>query len=344
MSILLFLVRFALASVFIASGVAKLFDRRGTHQALIGFHLPARLAAPVTFALPVAELAIAIALIRSASSWWGAVAALGLLLLITGGVVFNLAKGHRPLCHCFGQIAPTPISWRTLVRNALFAGIAGLVVLQRFSRTWPDVKSIIDTLARNVQIALFAGIGVTLAGVLLVEGWLIYRIRQRLWSLERKLATTGVALSPASSGSAKGLAPGVRAPDFRLKRLDGRVVALEHLRTSGKPVVLVFTDTECGPCTQLLPTLGYWQREHAAHLEIVNISRGPLEANRARSAVNNVTNLLVATSDDIVHAYHAFAVPSAVLVLSDGTIGSTLALGEGAIRALIEKVGGAGLK
>jgi peroxiredoxin len=315
--------RLLLAGVFVVSGLAKLSDRKGTRQALIDFRLPRRLASPTSLALPVVEIVIAIALVPAASGWWGALAAFALLVLITAAIGINLAKGRRPLCHCFGQLDSSPIGWQTLARNGVFAAIAGLILSQ--ART------------PSLQIALFAAAGVVFAGALVGEGWLIYRLGRRLASLEKKLATVGFALSPEAGNSTTGLAVGARAPGFRLDALDGETITLDRLCSAGKPVLLVFTDPECGPCTQLLPTLGNWQLEHAAHLAIVNISRGSLEANRAKSAAYGVKNLLVSSGGEVIQAYGAFAIPSAVLIRPDGTVGSTLALGEGAIGALIQK-------
>src|SRR5215831_16089258 len=108
MDILLFIARWLLAALFTVSGLAKLSDRTGTRQALIDFRLPVRLAVPTGFVLPAGELVIAIALVSTASGWWGALAALALLLLTTAGIGLSLANGRRPVCRCFGQLDSTP--------------------------------------------------------------------------------------------------------------------------------------------------------------------------------------------------------------------------------------------
>ena len=70
--------RLLLAAVFAAAGIAKLADRAGARQAVIEFGIPARFAAPLAIGLPVAELAIAAALLPAASAFLSAVAALAL--------------------------------------------------------------------------------------------------------------------------------------------------------------------------------------------------------------------------------------------------------------------------
>jgi methylamine dehydrogenase accessory protein MauD len=336
MEILIFIARSLLGAVFLVSGVAKLSDLQGTRQALIDFHLPVRLAVPASFVLPAGEFVIAIALVSTAKGGVGSVAAFVFLLLTSAGIAVSLANGRRPVCRCFGQIDSTPIGWQTLVRNGVLAGVAGFILSQAWVTRQYEAASILKALAMNVQAAIFVVIGLALVGALVAGGWFIYRLQRRLASLEKKLATMGIPLAPGLSNSADGLAVGARAPDFRLTGLDGDMITLDRLRSAGKPVVLVFTDTECGPCTHLLPTLASWQRAHAAHLTIVNISRGPLEANRAKIAAHHVANTLIPSGAEVIRAYRAFAIPSAVLVRTDGTIGSMLALGEEAIGALID--------
>src|SRR2546421_11462559 len=128
MDIVLLLARLLLAIVFIVSGLAKLVDRAGSRQAMIDFGVPAQLATPFGILLPLAELALVVALIPRASAWWGALGALALLLLFIAGISYNLARGRTPDCHCFGQLHSAPAGWPTLVRNLVFAATAGFIV------------------------------------------------------------------------------------------------------------------------------------------------------------------------------------------------------------------------
>ena len=99
-----------LAVVFVAAGAAKLADRAGSRQAVADFGVPSSLATPLATLLPLAELAVAAALIPAASAWWGALGALALLLLFVAGIGINLARGRKPDCHCFGSLSSGPIS------------------------------------------------------------------------------------------------------------------------------------------------------------------------------------------------------------------------------------------
>src|SRR5436305_11200160 len=86
MGIVLLLARMVLTSVFVVAGLTKLADLAGSQQALRDFGVPARLADPFGLLLPLADLAVAVALLPPISAWWGALGALTLLLLFVAGI------------------------------------------------------------------------------------------------------------------------------------------------------------------------------------------------------------------------------------------------------------------
>jgi thiol-disulfide isomerase/thioredoxin len=102
--------------------------------------------------------------------------------------------------------------------------------------------------------------------------------------------------------------------------------------------MLVFTDPNCGPCTALFPEVGRWQAEHHNELTIALISRGGSEENRAKAQEYGLTNILLQTDWEVSEAYRIGGTPSALLVRPDGTIGSPVAGGAEAIRALVTQV------
>src|SRR5579884_3017606 len=128
MSIVLLLARLVLAVVFLVAGVGKLLDLKGSRQAMRDFSLPDFLAAPLGTILPFAEIAVTVALIPTASAWWGALGALVLLLLFVAGITYNLTLGRKPDCHCFGVFYSSAIGRSTLIRNLVLAVIAALIV------------------------------------------------------------------------------------------------------------------------------------------------------------------------------------------------------------------------
>ena len=103
MEIVLLLVRILLAGIFALAGVAKFIDLKGSEKAFQDFGVSKSLALPGAVALSVAEIGIAVLLLFVETSWFGAIAALGLLLLFIGQMIYQLARGNAPDCHCFGQ-------------------------------------------------------------------------------------------------------------------------------------------------------------------------------------------------------------------------------------------------
>src|ERR671915_1984862 len=137
----LLIARLLLALVFVVAGIAKLADRTGSRQGLVGFGVPTALAIPLGILLPLAELAVAAALVPTSTAWWGALGALALLLLFVAGIGVNLARGRKPDCHCFGQLHSSPAGWSTLARNGALAALAGFVVWAGYDGVGPSAVS-----------------------------------------------------------------------------------------------------------------------------------------------------------------------------------------------------------
>jgi peroxiredoxin len=348
MDVALLIARLVLAAVFVVAAVAKLADRAGTRQAIVDFGLPQRFAPILGIALPVAELAVAIALIPKATAWWGAVGAMVLLLAFIGGIGYNLARGKQPDCHCFGQLYSAPVGWTTLIRNGILALVAAFILVWGWDDAGSSVWAWWKDLSNGERIGLIAGLIAAIA--VIVEGWLIVhllgqngRLLLRMDTLEG-LVAGGVPTAPIAPAAPPepvlGLPVGTKAPAFSLSGMYGETMTLDALRAPGKPVMLIFSDPGCGPCTALLPDIGTWQREHAAKMTVSLISRGTPEANRSKASEHGLTHVLLQKDREIAQAYEANGTPSAVIVRPDGTIGSALAPGAEAIRNLVGRTVG----
>lgn len=195
MNLILLLIRLVLAAVFLVAGLAKLADLAGSRQALRAFGVPARLADPFGLLFPLAELAVAVALVPPLTAWWGALGALLLLLLFVVGIAFNLARGRQPDCHCFGQLHSAPAGWPTLIRNLVLAAGAGLVVAFGRSTPGPGVLDWLAALTVTQRIEVL--VGMVALVLLLGEGWLLVQILSqqgrlllRIEAMEGQLAAT----------------------------------------------------------------------------------------------------------------------------------------------------------
>jgi len=122
-----------------------------------------------------------------------------------------------------------------------------------------------------------------------------------------------------------------------LRGLNGNVVPPENLLALGKPVLLVFSDPDCGPCRALLPDLARWERDHAESLTLALVSRGTPDANHAKLKTGELSHVLLQKGSEIADAYGVNGTPTAVMVRRDGTVGSQAAPGADAIRALVQQ-------
>lgn len=118
--------RLLLAAVFAVAAVAKLADREGSRRTVRDFGGPAWLA----IGLPVAELAIAAALVPAAMAHVAALAAAGLLLVFAAAVANARVRGRQPGCGCLGRLYSKPAGWGTVARNVLLAGGALMIASQ----------------------------------------------------------------------------------------------------------------------------------------------------------------------------------------------------------------------
>src|SRR5262249_41450220 len=155
-----------------------------------------------------------------------------------------------------------PAGWSTLIRNLILAAIAALVVGLGPQYATPNVLGWLGTLALAQRIELL--VGVVVVALLALESWVLLkvvsqqgRLLLRIEAIEAQLAAEGMAPQAAAAGKAappvSGLPIGAPAPAFALSTLAGETMTLEALRALGKPIVLLFSDPGCGPCTALFP-------------------------------------------------------------------------------------------
>ena len=120
--------RFVLGTVFALAGLAKLPRGAQFEDAVRGYRLvPDRLAPPIARWLPVLELAAGALLLLGLGT--APVAALlgAVLVVFTGAVAINLARGRAIDCGCYGAGPSRTIGWSTLVRNLGLLAMAVVV-------------------------------------------------------------------------------------------------------------------------------------------------------------------------------------------------------------------------
>jgi peroxiredoxin len=336
--------RLGLSAVFAVAAVGKAADREGSRTAMSAFGVPTPLVGTAALLVPPAELAVAVALIPTASAWYGAVGALCLLAVFSAAIGWALVHGRKPDCHCFGLVYSAPAGATTLLRNLALGAVAAFVASAGPHDSGYSAWAWTSDLS-TVEVAVLTGAAVV-AVLVAAQSWFLWQVLKqngnlllRIEAVEQSLGI-GEGASPNESDS-RGLRVGLPAPDFSLPDLDGVQVSLPSLLSAGRPLLLVFTDPECGPCNTLLPEVAQWQSIHAADFTTVVLSRGELEANRAKAAQNRLTATLIQPDRSISEAYGCAGTPCAVLVSPEGIIASEPAGGPKPIRALVDlAVGG----
>jgi peroxiredoxin len=270
-----------------------------------------------------------------------------LLVGFTIAISVSLLRGRKPNCRCFGGIAAAPIGKFTLARNAAFISAAGFIVTEGWMDVGPSAADLLTSLSLGQAAA--AGGALTALFTLIAQTWFLIQLLQQQGRIILRLDGVDAKLESGAPGTALSLRPtpqppnglpiGSTAPAFKLSGVYGETLTLAALSGTGKPVLLVFVDPDCGPCTALLPELAQWQRGLVSSVVIALIGRGTEEVNRAKIAAHGLVQVLLQTDNEVAETYRVKGTPSAVLVGSNGAIASPVAEGADAIRALVERTG-----
>lgn len=184
-----------------------------------------------------------------------------------------------------------------------------------------------------VIVVAFVLATLALIGVTLARAWTQQRrIGARLGAISAHLAASG-STDPRST--LLDALKGERAPGFALPGLDGERVTLDALLADGKPLLLVFAEPRCGPCYEILPDLGGWQRVYGDHLAMALVSSGAEETNVAMTSPYGIAPVLLQHKHEVAIAYELAQEPAAVLIQPDGRISAGPRYGTRAIRELV---------
>ena len=115
------------------------------------------------------------------------------------------------------------------------------------------------------RMVLVVGMMVVGISLMLWAGW--HNLRERRLAMQ-KAQESKVQLIPGQSGTAGGTdveqpkMQGKQAPGFTLETLDGKKVSLSDYK--GRPVVVNFWATWCGPCKVEMPWFEEFRKQYAA--------------------------------------------------------------------------------
>lgn len=180
-----------------------------------------------------------------------------------------------------------------------------------------------------VLLITFALLGLVAASA---EAWLYVQIRDQQHRLDRRLGAVAARLTATVASPVSG-----PVPAFDLPALDGTRVAPASLVAAGHPAVLLFTDPRCGPCYELLPDLGGWQRVYGDRLAFALVSAGDAATNRAMTAEYGIDagTVLLQDEREVAEAFGITMAPAAVVLQPGGQRATVPVYGAPAVRQLV---------
>ena len=329
---ILLVVRILLAAVFAIAAAAKLISRGKTAATLAEFGVPDVLLQPLAIALPIAELAIAIALLPAATAAWAAVAASVLLAAFTIAVARVLFRGETVDCNCFGSLGASQITRWTAARNVFLLLLAGTVAVAGWNDPGTSVVAWLGDLDSTQAIGLAAGVAIALAAVNFAFSWQLMRQNGRL------VAELEALRGEAPATAAPGPKPGDFAPAFDLPALGGGHVSLDQLLAPERGLTIVFTDPGCGACDPLLPEVGRLQRDPTTQAPLVVISMGDPEDNRALAEEHGLEPVLIQEDFTVARSLGVNGMPGALQLDAEGRIVAAPAMGAERVGILLDDV------
>ena len=114
---------------------------------------------------------------------------------------------------------------------------------------------------------------------------------------------------------------GKQAPDFQLPSLGGQSVSISDFQ--GKPILLNFWATWCGPCLQEMPLLQAIfeeQLDNSLVMLAINIGEPAPAVNNFMRNGNYSFPVLLDTERDVAQDYNIRAIPTTFFIDEDGVI------------------------
>lgn len=338
MDLVLLIIRLLLFGVFSLAAIGKILDIAGSEKALRDFGVPDSLVWYLARLLPAAEYAVAAALLFTGASWFGAVGGLALLLVFIGGMIYQIAKGSDPDCHCFGQIHSERVGWASLFRNIGFGILALSLVIAGAGNQGATLAA---DAAGGIQVLVLLTAFIMLAAALSYLKQMADRqakLQRRLEMLEMFSADGGAIERDDAGNPSDGLPIGSPFPDFELPSAAGTVVSIEHLMAEGKPILMFFVGPDCSPCNALFPQILAWRNKLAGRVEFVFVSKGTSTENLEKFKGVEPKRILLQKNRELAEVVLAKWTPTALFINRDGTIASHPATGDTAITQLVEKI------
>lgn len=336
MHLAFFGVRIVLVAIFLIAGIPKLLNPQRTKESLVEFGAGPKLALIGSRILPMLELVCAIGLALSRTAFFGAILSFGLLVTFSASISYNLALGRKPECNCFGQLHSKTVGGSILLRNVVLMFLAAALIVREAQAHGWTASQVTAVIFALVVLVLLASITWLLIQTLQQQAQLMVSVKDLQESLEDaslRLPMQRHDVEPPG----KGLPVGAPAPDFELENVEGNLVTLSSIRSSGKPVILFFLSTDCGPCAALVPSIERWQASYSSDFILSAIIKGHFHGSTSGIGKLGLERLLLEGDSKISERYYAKWTPAAIAITDEGRVASRVAFGPEEITRLVEQ-------
>lgn len=289
-----------LAGCFGVAGLAKLRTGGASIADLRALGITAPLAVRALRRLPTLELIVAALVAWPLTARVGASLACVLLTCFTAILVAAMQAGRKVSCHCFGSTSERPVDGWTLLRNVVLVAAAVLLIVAP------------PTLASSSQRWL-----VVAGAVILTQAALLHS--------ELRAPVHVIPTRVAALLDEEGTATQVARP-LLIQSLDSRGLA-------DRPVVAVFVDPHCGPCSRLLAEVAGSPPVEVGSRTVVLVTSGPLVEDVVLAQA--VDAMVSDPNGDLATESRIPGTPAAVIVSASGMAIGEPALGLDAVRDLL---------
>lgn len=266
-SLVVSIAQLMLAVTLCLAAVTKLWSKEDFEGTLRAVGFSEVLCRPVAIMLPMAELALAIAIIFPETAALAAVGIIILCILFITTAVLALRASKVVACHCFGELGHHNLGYRTIGVNLLLI-CGGLVVLLNMHVA--AGVALIRDFGREYSVDVTVVIGLFV--VLLVQFVFNYMMARQRGELLIRLENLETAASRASYSDSHPPRNAAFQPVGSIEFSDGSKKPLGNL-IHGQTILLLL-DSECPSCVQIInQDLANWREVQGSLLLAVLTDR-----------------------------------------------------------------------